>query len=313
MSSKVIVFGPTGNVGSITAKTAHSHGATVFLAMRDVSKNIPDLSKSEEQSGRYHRVQADLTKPETLSAAVESSGATKAFIYLAHGTPDNMKTSIEALKAAGVKFIVFLSSFTIGSAPAFGDLRAVPASEIIPSVHAKVELSLEEVYGAGHYVAIRPGGFATNILRQSEGIAKGAVRMRGSHFNFDLITPDDMGRVSGTILATQEGPRDGQGHIYLFGPQILSAKEAIAVVAKELGKSVDVTEIDNEEAMQQFDAQHVPRPFAQYMLSKMERPQDEKASRPNYQEGLDNIKKYTGRDSMSWEEWVRENKARFEA
>jgi uncharacterized protein YbjT (DUF2867 family) len=42
---KVIVFGPTGNIGSITAQTASKKGAKVYLAMRDPKKTIPGLSQ----------------------------------------------------------------------------------------------------------------------------------------------------------------------------------------------------------------------------------------------------------------------------
>jgi uncharacterized protein YbjT (DUF2867 family) len=312
MSSNVIVFGPTGNVGSITARTAHSHGATVYLAMRDPSKDIPDLPKSEEESGRYHRVRADLNDPTTLSEAVKSSGATKAFIYLAQGSRDAMKASLGALKSSGIQFIVFLSSYTIGSAPHYGDLKAVEPSDLIPFIHAKVEQSLEEVFGPDHFVAIRPGGFATNMLRHKDGLIKGEVRMRESNFRFDLITPDDMGEVSGTILAKQNGP-EGQRHVYLFGPQVLPGGDAVRAAGKVLGKEVNVVEIDDKEAEQQMKKQHMPEPFIKYMVRKMVEPQQSlEEYRPKYQEGLDNIVKYTGHQSTSWEDWVKANKGRFE-
>ena len=38
---KVIVFGPTGNIGSVAAVTAQEKGAKVYLAMRDPKKTIP--------------------------------------------------------------------------------------------------------------------------------------------------------------------------------------------------------------------------------------------------------------------------------
>jgi uncharacterized protein YbjT (DUF2867 family) len=41
---KVIVFGPTGNIGSITSQTAGKKGAKVYLAMRDPKKTSPGLT-----------------------------------------------------------------------------------------------------------------------------------------------------------------------------------------------------------------------------------------------------------------------------
>ena len=123
---KTIVFGPTGNVGFATARTAQRHGAKVFLAMRDLRKPIPGLSVEQEPEGGFERVQADLTKPETITMAVNQTGAKHAFIYVTFGTSDNMRSSIMALKAAGIEFTVFLSSDGIQS-----DIRSVAPSDFI--------------------------------------------------------------------------------------------------------------------------------------------------------------------------------------
>lgn len=49
------------------------------------------------------------------------------------------------------------------------------ASEVIPYVHAKIELNLDKAFGVEHYVALRPGGFATNMLRFKAGVVAGHV------------------------------------------------------------------------------------------------------------------------------------------
>ena len=113
MSRKVIVFGPTGAVGSATARTAAELGSHVVLAMRNIEKSIPGLDAAAEKQGSFERVQADLTQPDTVRDAVTKTGAKYAFIYLAHGSPDHMKSTIVALKDAGVVEVMFLSSFTI--------------------------------------------------------------------------------------------------------------------------------------------------------------------------------------------------------
>ena len=312
MTPTVIVFGPTGNIGSFAATTAQSHGAKVVLAMRDTSKSIPGLSKEAEQQGGYERVQADLTKPETITKAVQSSGATRAFIYLAHGLPDHMKSSLEALKAGGIEFVVFLSSYTIGSLPANGEPRDVAQSEIIPYIHAQVEIKLDEIFGQEHYVAIRPGGFATNLLRYKDGVNKGEVRMYGSSFKQDCTTPIDMGRVSGTILATQTGPKNGQGKVYVFGPQVVALGDALRTVGKVLGKEVHITPTDANEAME-AEMKLIPKPLAEYMMRRFSEELDEEKQRPQYKEGVDNIKAYTGKPATSLEEWVKDNRELWDA
>lgn len=235
----VIVFGPTGSIASIAAITAaHTGAQKVYLAMRDPSKPIPNLSPAAEAAGPFARVHADLTKPATITAALAVSKATHAFVYLAFGSPDTaMRGTAAALKAGGVTFVVFLSSFTIGRllAGAREGLRRIGEGEMVPYAHAAVEISLEEVFGAEGFVAIRPGGFATNLLRYREGVLAGEVRMFGPGFRMDMITPEDMGRVSGTILA-RGLPVDGQRKVYLYGPQFLSQREGLQIVADVLGK-----------------------------------------------------------------------------
>lgn len=304
----VIVFGPTGNNGSVAAQTAHQNGAKVWLAMRDPSKAIPGLTPAAEKAGNYSRVQADLSKPDTVAAAVKTAGATRAFIYVAQGTPDYMKGTAEALKAAGVEFVVLLSSSTIGHTPH----ADVPPSEFIPYTHARLEVTLDEVYGPDGYVAVRPGGFATNLLRQREGIRAGEVKMYGPGFKIDCITPVDLGGVIGTILA--EGPRDGQRKVFVYGPQILSQKQGLEIIGEVLGKEVKVSGIVAEEALAQYLAKGAPKPMAEYMIRSLgdTDPELEDGSwLAHYKEGMENVKKYTGKPPTGFREWVEANSELF--
>lgn len=278
--------------------------------MRDPSKSIPGLTQDQEQQGGYSRVQADLTKPESLTAAVKTSGATRAFIYLTHASSDHMRSSLEALKAAGIEFVVFLSSFSI-AADGGGEPRNVPQHEIISYRHAQVEINLDEVFGPEHYVALRVGGFATNLLRYKDGVAKGEVSLHGGGYMMDFITPGDMGGAGGTILATQTGPRGGQGKVDLFGPQRLSLVDAIGVIGRVLGREVKISGISDEEAVERYAAGHMPRPLAEYMVRKWGGKQDMEREWPEYEEGVENVKRYTGKPAMRLEEWIEANKEAF--
>lgn len=304
----VIVFGPTGNIGSIAATTAQEKGAKVWLAMRDPHKTIPGLTPEQEKSGGFQRVQADLQKPDTVSAAVQTSGAQHAFIYLAHGSQDHMKATIEALRSAGVIFVVFLSSFTVGRSA----LREVPPEEMIPYIHARVEVSLDEVYGPDNYVAIRPGGFATNLLRHKNDLVSGSgkVEMYGPHYKADMITPTDMGRVSGTILA-QGLPADGQRKVFLYGPQVISMEAALHIIAELLGKKITVTGQSEEAALENFKANGIPKVLAEYLVRRLGdnsiTAETEASWRVNYDEGVENVKKYTGQPATGFREWVEAN------
>jgi NAD(P)-dependent dehydrogenase (short-subunit alcohol dehydrogenase family) len=130
-SNKTIVFGPTGYVGSATAHTAHDRGAEVVLAMRDPSKPIRGLLSPELPAG-FKKIQADLADPSSVHTVVTTTGAKHAFIYLVFGSPDSMRSTIEALKSGGIDFVVFLSSAWITASTA-DELKRIHQVILYPS------------------------------------------------------------------------------------------------------------------------------------------------------------------------------------
>lgn len=309
--ASVIVFGPTGQIGSVAARTAAQHGAKVWLAMRDTKKAIPGLDKDLEQSGGFQRVQADLQAPESVGQAVKTAGARRAFIYLAHGSQDHMKSTIEALKSAGIEVVVFLSSFTI---PTNRALRDTPASEYIPYVHAQVEANLDDVYGVDNYIAVRPGAFITNLMQHQKAIAAGQVHLYGGQFEQDNISPDDIGRVAGAVLAS--GTQNGQKKVYVYGPKVRSIHDSVLAVGKTLGKDVKITEQPRDEAYNSYVSGGMPEFLAKYMCEVLSTKGPDKGDGvrfPKYDEGVKNVELYSGKASTSLEDWVRENEGLFSA
>lgn len=307
--TSVIIFGPTGQVGSAATLTAAEHGAKVWLAMRDTNKGIPGLTEDLEKAGDFHRIQADLQEPETVSQAVKTSGAKRAFIYLVHGASDHLKGAIAALKAAGIEFVVFLSSFTI---PTNQGLREIASSDLIPHMHAQVEANLDDIFGSDNYVAVRPGCFITNLLSEKSGIAANEVKLYGDTFEHDNITPGDIGRVIGNILVS--GPRNGQKKVYLYGPEILSIHDSIAKIGEVLGKDLTITTLGPKEGYDRYIGIGMPPAFAKYMVELLSTKGPDKGDGqrfPNYEEGVSNVKLYTGKPATSLEDWVKENKAIF--
>ena len=302
--SSVIVFGPTGRVASIAALTAQEKGAQVYLAMRDPTKSIPNLDADQEQTRGFKRLQADLTKPDTVLAAVRTSGATKAFIYLAWGTPDHMKATVEALQSGGIEFVVFLSSYSVS-----GELSEVLPKNLIPYSHAQVEISLREVFGQDNFVALRPGGFAANMLRYKSGVQNGEVKIYAPDFTMDGITSVDMGRVAGTLLV--RGSHGGNNAIYLYGPQIISQADAIRTIAEVLGKEIKITESTAEEAYDEYIGHGMPKPIVEYIMRVYVDAKDNGMGRSFYETGVENVQLYTGQPATTFKDWVADNKALF--
>jgi hypothetical protein len=133
--------------------------------------------------------------------------------------------------------------------------------------------------------------------------------MYGSGLKIDCITPVDIGGVIGTVLA--EGlPPDGQRKIFLYGPQILSQKQGLEIINKVLGKEIKVTVIDAEEALGQYLAKGTPKPIAEYLIRELgdTDPKLEDGSwLANYKEGIENVKKYTGKPATRLQVWVETN------
>jgi uncharacterized protein YbjT (DUF2867 family) len=319
MATPVLVFGATGAVGSACARHAHSLGATVTLAVRDTKKPIPGLSLEEEKAGGYKRVQADLTQPGTITEAVTQSGAKHAFVYLIFsppGTPDPNRPALEALKAAGVEFVVFLSSFTVALyEPA---INRVPAQEFIPHAHAQVEVALQDVFGVS-YVALRPAGFASNSLRWA-GIVKagGAVKVAYPEANFDWIVPEDIGRAGASILVGGPSSTGGKNNVLLCGPEVISQGDAVKIIGKVVGKELTVEAVGDEEAVKVMAASGFSEPLARYLVKTLAKGFEGASmsaeafwGSDQYKVAVENVRKYAGK-ATTLVEWATENKGAFE-
>ncbi|KIW30204.1 uncharacterized protein PV07_05963 [Cladophialophora immunda] len=305
---KVIVFGPSGAVGSATARAAHELGAKVVLAMRDTKKPIPGLDEVKVKDGSFERVQADLHSPDTVRDAVSSTQATRAFIYIAHGSSDNMKSTILALKSAGIDLVVLLSSFTIQGEP-----EDVKPSEVIPYIHAQVEITLKEVFGPGGYIAARPGSFASNTIQYKAGFESGLVKIFAPDATVDGIAPEDIGRACGTVLV--KGPLDENTAMYLYGPQLISQADCVKTLAKVLGKSPTIETMEREEAYKKFtEERRWPAPLVEYAIKQSEAIDPARSLVFGYPVGaeqLSSVEKYTGQKAMTFEEWAEQHKQMF--
>ncbi|KAJ5173312.1 hypothetical protein N7492_005905 [Penicillium capsulatum] len=295
----ILIFGPTGAVGSAAALTAHQEGAQVTFAMRDPTKPIPSLDHISAK-----RIQADLSDPGSVYAAAIQSGAKVAFLYALFDTSDHMRATIEALKTGGIEFVVLLSSVTVK-----GNIRAVPTSEYIGYTHAQIEVSLDEVFGRENFVAVRPYFFTSNILWFKDGIVSGEVKHANPDAAFDWISPEDIGRVAGQLLA--HGSRENV--VYLSGPEQMSLREALVVVSRVLGKEIRATKISRPEAFQLMVANGTPGPLANNVMDDLTEHPGEDLKFTLSINAVDNIQRYTNRVPIRFHEWMEVNKHKFEA
>ena len=307
----VIVFGPTGQVGRAAALAAAHTGAKVYLGMRDPTKPIPNLSPAQESALSFTRVAADLNSPASLTAAVTSTGATHAFIYLIFEMKDFMLAAVTALKAAGITFVVFLSSSTITVG-----IDDVKPTHPISFGHAQVEKSLREVYGSkGGYVAIRAGYFASNTKLWKGQLAAGVMKIKAPNARFDFLSAEDIGGVAGTILGKGPGAVEGRSYLEVVGPKLISQREAAESLGRVLGRELEFEEADEEEVVRDIMRDmHCPEPVARYLsgvFDHREREDDGMYQGPEYEEAGKNIEKFLGREPIRFEKWAEENKGLY--
>ena len=282
---KVIIFGASGAVGKAAALEAHRRGANVTLALRDVSKTIaglPDLP----------RVKADLTDPASIREAIRTSGATTAFVY----TMDGMEPTFEALKESGVDYVVLLSSWTIYP----DDVEKAATSHAIPAKHAKAEIALKA--SGLKYSAIRARYFASNLVFESAAIKKGQVDILNPDGVNDYIAPEDIGTVSGAKLFSEPEI------VPIIGAKLLTEREAWKIIANELNCPIKINEVDYDEFV---NGHNIPRHFAVSLATGTTYPDEIKYPLELRGVGLENVRKYAGKDPMTFEEWVKIHRKEF--
>ncbi|KAF2689034.1 NAD(P)-binding protein [Lentithecium fluviatile CBS 122367] len=307
--NNVLVFGAAGAVGRAAAVSASKRGAKVWLAMRDTSKSIPALRETDEKEAGFVRIQADLTDPSSLKAAVSKSGATIAFVYTIHQRPDHMKSAFEVLRDSGITNIILLSSFSVR--PSAEEAKNF---DFIPRAHAEVELEL--IASGVKHVAVRPAFFNSNMLWYREGIKKGELELFAPESRFDFIATEDIGAVVGTLLTTPsawlpENEKNGKS-IYLCGPKIMDRKEALGVISRVLGKEISVKGTGEEGFWEQM--QHLPRPVAESIFAGTKRniPPNTEYEEGFWVSAVENVRKYAEREPTSFVDWVKAHKDEFE-
>ena len=318
----VLIFGATGKVASSAAFAAHTHGASLTLALRNPLAPIPPCLSSLSPPPPI--LQADLSSPASLAAAVLASGATRAFVYLVYTTDDHMLASFTALRNAGITFVVLLSSYAVPR----GNLKDIEEGDYIAWKHAQIELALGAVFGKGEeegvgYVAIRGGYFASNATLWAEELRKGGeVRLWAGGAEFDWVAPEEVGEVAGVILAGygREGGkgllRKGEVMVDVVGGELVSQREVLGIVGRVVfGREVEVGEMGEEEAVRFYEAGlGLPEASARTLVEQQtgrEKGGDRLYGEVYYEESAKMPERFLGRPAMRFEEWATKNREKF--
>ncbi|MEU3050479.1 MULTISPECIES: NAD(P)H-binding protein [unclassified Streptomyces] len=281
--AKILVTGATGQVGREVLNLLVEAGVPVRAGAR-----TPGRLSCPPQ---VERAEVDLTRPETLPAALE--GVEKVFLY---AVPQGTEAFLEAARQAGVKHIVLLSSRTVED--------AFPGQEPIVEMHRAVEAAISASGIA--YTFLRPHNFATNILMWGwpESIrAERRVRFPYPGSHSDVIHEKDIAAVA--VAALTEPGHEGRGY-FLSGPESVTQRRQLEIIAEVLGTPLEFEERTPEQARADLSA-IVPPWVADAVFSYWE------GSDGVPTELSDTVERITGRPARTFAEWAADHAADFTA
>lgn len=207
----IVVTGASGTVGSTLVQLLAARGSPVRAVARTIRRLPP-------ASAKLQPVVADLTRPDTLAAAM--AGATRVYLLTPAVPLDQHvrmhRNALWAARAAGVEHVVAQSvQFAAPTAPV-EVMRAHAASEDL-------------LRGSGmRWTILRPNSFMQNLLVFAPAIRAGVLPVPGTGIRLSLVDARDVADVAATILT-------GDGHAgrtyELTGP----AAHDFAELAEQLG------------------------------------------------------------------------------
>ena len=275
----ILITGARGTVGSGLLRRLHGRGLDVRASSRDpeqltVPAGVPVTA-------------LDLATPDTFGPAL--AGVTDLFLY---AEPAGIDALLAAATAAGVERVVLLSSSAVTE----------PGAEHEPL--ARHHLAVERALLASPLAStlLRPGAFASNALGWSHAIrAGGPVEQAYPDARTAPIHPEDI--VDVAELALAEHKLDGQA-IALTGPEPLSFREQVAVLAELLGRPIELRELTREQAVERM-GRYMPAPVVQSLLNYWSGALDGLAS------AVDPAERITGRPSRTFRQWASQHLTAF--
>lgn len=277
----ILVTGASGNVGGEVVRRLAADGAPVRALARR-----PDAVALPEASDKVEVVVGDLSRPDSLEDAL--AGAEALFLL---GGFDTMADVLERAGRAGVRRVVLLTSRSVvGGRP----------DNAITGMWMESEAVLERSGLPG--TVLRPAGFQSNVTRWSDQLRAGdVVRAPWADVPIAAIDPADIAAVA--AVALQSGDYEGQA-LDLSGPQALTARQQLAVVAEVLDRPLRFEPQPDAEAREAM-AESMPEPFvdAQFRFFSDGEYDDS--------EVVDTVERVTGRPPGTLRAWVEAHRTQL--
>jgi uncharacterized protein YbjT (DUF2867 family) len=216
----LLVTGATGHIGVELTRELDAKDAKFRVLIRDPARatGLPE---------RAERVTGDLGQLATLGPAFD--GADKLFLLVTGIGADHTAHAIAAAQAAGMRHIVYVSSYAVIGDP-------VPAM-------GRWHHEREQMVRASGIPAtiLRPSGFMTNTLDWLTTIREGGFVLDPTGPGRAApIDPADIAAVA--ALALTEDGHEGQQYA-LTGDEALTLTEQVSILATATGRTIEVRDV----------------------------------------------------------------------
>ena len=234
----ILLTGGTGTAGREISKALERMGVRHRLLVRNLAK------AAASASSHVDLVEGDLSRPETLVAALE--GVEKALLLTA-ASPDatlQERSFIGAAKRAGVRHVVKFSAYG----------ASLKAPHFFGRQHGEAERRLED--SGVPFTMLRPNGFFQNFLGNAASIqARSALHAPAGEMKFSAVDVRDIAAVAAHVL-TEDGH---QWQRYtITGPEALSHAEIAERFSQVLGRTIQFVDVAEDAAREWMLAAGLP-------------------------------------------------------
>lgn len=275
-----LVIGARGSVGRHVLAQLVSAGAPVRASVRDPdAAGLPDSVPV---------ITADLAAPETLPAAL--AGVRQAFLYAT--TANGTAAFADAARAAGVERVVLLSSGSVLLPSARGNVTA--------EHHREIERVLAE--SGLPWTPIRPLVLANNALAWARPVRDtGVVPLLHPEAVTAPVHERDIAAVAVTTLLDPGHP--GVSDL-LTGPELLSQRRQVELLAAATGRPIRIEELTASQAQHHFERFQPPETATSIVEFITAAARGESPATPT-------ARRVLGREPLPFAQWAAEHVTTF--
>lgn len=277
----ILVTGATGNIGKELVPQLLAKGEAVRAVTRDAAKAAAFDPKVE-------RVVGDLKDAATVARAVAGADAVFLVGIIADTTQAADRQLIADSAKAGVKRIVKISARSTGRG--------------IGQIHFEQEELIRKSGVA--WTFLRCGMFMSNTLGWAGTVkAQGAVYSPFGDGKMAMIAPKDIAAVAAAALTD---PRH-EGQVYdLYGAELLTVPEQVAILSRVIGKPVKVVDITPQAAGERLRAAGGSDMLVEGLVALWTMVRNGEAKFRN-----DEVQRILGRKAQNFETFCRDHRQAF--